>query len=117
MAEGKENENFQQEANEKEEKLKYLEFVQATTDDAVTSLSNIYLYAKDNSGPLKPGVETIEGVAKTVVIPASKIPTEAIKFADRAMDASFTTLQNIVPSVLKQLSTQACDTSVKESAE
>ncbi|KAF2292996.1 hypothetical protein GH714_034722 [Hevea brasiliensis] len=64
MAEGEDNQNIQQEPNEEEEGLKYLGFVQDAASYAVTTFSNVYLYAKDKSGPLKPGVETVEVMVK-----------------------------------------------------
>ncbi|KAI7757469.1 hypothetical protein M8C21_002762, partial [Ambrosia artemisiifolia] len=75
-----------------EERLKYLEFVQLAVLHAVVYASKVYGYAKDNSGPLKPGVETIEDVLKTVVGPAyykfHDIPVELLKFVDRKVSAT-----------------------------
>ena len=48
---------------------------------------NVYAYAKERSGPLKPGVETVEGTVKTVVGPVydkfHDVPIEVLKFVDR----------------------------------
>ncbi|KAF2305246.1 hypothetical protein GH714_003428 [Hevea brasiliensis] len=55
-----------------EERLKYLDFVRAAGVYAVDSFSTLYLYAKDISGPLKPGVDTIENVLDGVVPPVIK---------------------------------------------
>ena len=48
---------------------------------------NLYGYAKDKSGPLKPGVETFEGTVKSVVGPVYDkyhgVPVELLKFVDR----------------------------------
>lgn len=67
--------------------LKYLEFVQIAAVHAVVIVSSIYDFAKDNSGPLKPGVQTVEGTVKTVMSPVYEkiqdIPLELLKFADR----------------------------------
>lgn len=74
-------------AEEEEQRLKYLEFVQLATIHALVCFSNLYGYAKDKSGPLKPGVETVEGTVKTVVGPVydklHDIPIELLKFVDR----------------------------------
>ncbi|CAI0551374.1 unnamed protein product, partial [Linum tenue] len=47
----------------------------------------LYVYAKDKAGPLKPGVETVEGTVKTVVGPVydkfQDVPIEVLKFVDR----------------------------------
>lgn len=54
---------------------------------AVVYFSNLYGYAKDKSGPLKPGVETVEGTVKNVVGPVydkfHDVPIELLKFVDR----------------------------------
>nr|ARN59416.1 rubber elongation factor-like protein [Hevea brasiliensis] len=97
--------------NEEEERLKYLEFVQDATIYAVGSFSKLYLYAKDKSGPLKPGVNTVEVTVKSVVRPIySKfhdVPNKALKFADHTVDASVTILDPYVPTVVKHVSIQA----------
>lgn len=54
---------------------------------AVLCFWRLYGYAKDKSGPLKPGVETVEGTVKTVVGPVydkfHDVPIELLKFVDR----------------------------------
>ncbi|KAF2305253.1 hypothetical protein GH714_003351 [Hevea brasiliensis] len=62
MAEGEDNQQGG-------EGLKYLGFVQDAAAYAVTTFSNVYLYAKDKSGPLQPGVDIIEGPVKNVAVP------------------------------------------------
>ncbi|CAK9180259.1 unnamed protein product [Ilex paraguariensis] len=80
--------NPQPETTEAEEqRLKYLEFVQVASLRMVMCASKLYDYAKDNSGPLKPGVKTVEGTVKTVVGPVydkfHDVPAEVLKFVDR----------------------------------
>lgn len=74
-------------AVEQEQRLKYLEFVQVATIHALVCFSKLYFYAKDKSGPLKPGVDTVEGTVKTVVGPVYNklhyVPIELLKFVDR----------------------------------
>lgn len=66
--------------------------MQKTAENAVPYVSKAYDYAKENSGPLKPGVETIESTLKTVVGPAydtlHEVPVEVLKFADRQVSLS-----------------------------
>ncbi|KAF2305260.1 hypothetical protein GH714_003376 [Hevea brasiliensis] len=85
MAEDEDNQQGQGEG------LKYLGFVQDAAAYSVTTFSNVYLYAKDKSGPLQPGVDIIEGPVKNVAVPLynrfSYIPNGALKFVDRT-DAS-----------------------------
>lgn len=73
--------------SEEAQRLKYLEFVQVAALHAVLVAAKLYDYAKDNSGPLKPGVQTVEGTVKTIVGPVySKfhdVPIELLKFVDR----------------------------------
>ncbi|KAH7543039.1 REF/SRPP-like protein At3g05500 [Ziziphus jujuba] len=107
-------ENFdaqQQMAVEQEQRLKYLEFVQVATIHALVCFSKLYFYAKDKSGPLKPGVDTVEGTVKTVVGPVYNklhyVPIELLKFVDRKVDESVTELDRRVPLKVKQVSSQA----------
>jgi len=97
--------------SEEEQRLKYLEFVQVATLHALMCFSNLYGYAKDKSGPLKPGVETVEGTVKSVVGPVydkfHDVPIEVLKFVDRKMDESVNHLDRRVPPSIKQVSSQA----------
>lgn len=111
MAESDVSVTNQQEIQQSEqERLKYLEFVQVAVLHALVYASKVYGYAKENAGPLKPGVETIEGTLKTVVGPAYNkfhdVPVELLKFVDRKVDESVTKLDNRVPPFVKQVSTQ-----------
>lgn len=67
--------------------LKYLEFVQVAAIYIIVCFSSLYEYAKENSGPLKPGVQTVEGTVKTVIGPVYEkfhdVPFELLKFVDR----------------------------------
>ncbi|KAF3454524.1 hypothetical protein FNV43_RR04972 [Rhamnella rubrinervis] len=107
----------QQMAEEGEQRLKYLEFVQVASIHAVLCFWRLYGYAKDKSGPLKPGVETVEGTVKTVVGPVCDkfhdVPIELLKFVDRKVDESVTELDRRVPSTIKQVSSQAISTAQK----
>lgn len=110
MAEG--NVNLQEQmVKEEEQRLKYLEFVQVAAIHAVVTFANLYVYAKNKSGPLKPGVETVEGTVKSVVGPVydkfRDVPIEVLKFVDRKVDQSVSSLDSRVPPVVKQVSTQA----------
>ena len=66
--------------------MKYLKFVHAAARHAILCFSNLYCYAKDKPGPLKPVVETIEGTVKNVVGPVydrfHDVPLELLKFVD-----------------------------------
>lgn len=78
---------------EEKERLKYLEFVQAAAVEALLRFALIYAKAKDKSGPLKPGVESVEGAVKTVVGPVyhkyHDVPVEVLKYMDQKVIPSF----------------------------
>nr|BBE38099.1 Rubber elongation factor protein [Ficus carica] len=101
----------QQLDKEEEQRLKYLEFVQVAAVHTLVYLSNLYGLAKEKSGPLKPGVETVEGTVKSVVGPVYEkihvIPNELLKYVDRKVDASVTELDRHVPMTIKKVSSQA----------
>ncbi|KAL6964738.1 hypothetical protein U1Q18_035796 [Sarracenia purpurea var. burkii] len=103
--------------SEEEQRLKYLEFVQVATLHVLMCFSRMYAYAKDNSGPLKNGVETVEGTVKTVVGPVydkyHDVPIEVLKFVDRKVDASVNELDRRVPPLVKKVSTQALSAAQK----
>lgn len=91
--------------------MKYLDFVHTAALHAIVCFSNLYCYAKGKAGPLKPGVETVEGTVKTVVGPVYDrfhgVPLELLKFVDRKVDKSMTKLEPHLPLVVRQLSCQA----------
>ncbi|CAN4108806.1 unnamed protein product [Withania somnifera] len=89
-----------------QEKLKYLEFLQVAMIHAALYMAKVYGYAKENSGPLKPGVQTVEGTVKTVVGPVydkfHDVPVQVLKFVDRKVDQSVRKFETRVPPVVKQ---------------
>ncbi|KAJ6397493.1 hypothetical protein OIU77_018494 [Salix suchowensis] len=111
MAENDVNMQQQLDKEEEERRLKYLQFVQVAAVHAVLTFTNLYIYAKDKTGPLKPGVETVEGTVKSVVGPVydkfRDVPIEFLKFVDRKVDESVTNMDNHVPPLVKQVSSRA----------
>ncbi|KAI3977791.1 hypothetical protein MKX01_040536 [Papaver californicum] len=87
------------------ENLKHFDFIHIATLHAVVFLNKLYKLAKENSGPLKPGVESVEGTFKTVVDPVYQkfkhLPFQFLKFVDNKVDKS------MVPSVAKEVSREA----------
>ncbi|XP_038716652.1 REF/SRPP-like protein At3g05500 [Tripterygium wilfordii] len=96
---------------EEEERLKHLEFVQVAALQTIIYLSNLYVLAKEKSGPLKLGVETVEVTVKSVVGPVydkyHNVPIEVLKYVDRKVGESVTEWDRRVPPVIKQVSAQA----------
>lgn len=105
------NDSNQPKVQTEEEKLKYLEFVQVAALHTVLYALKAYSYAKENSGPLKNGVQTVEGTVKTVVAPVydkyHDVPSELLKLVDRKVDESVHKLDSRVPPAVKQLSSRA----------
>ncbi|KAI3810515.1 hypothetical protein L1987_20131 [Smallanthus sonchifolius] len=110
MAENSVHVTNQSEVEREEQRLKYLEFVQMAVLHVVLYASKVYGYAKNNSGPLKPGMETIEGTLKTVVGPAydkyHDVPVEVLKFVDRKVDESVNKFDTKVQPFVKHVSTK-----------
>lgn len=96
---------------EEEKSLKYLGFVHVAAIQALLCFSKLYEYAKENSGPLKSGVQSVEGTVKTVVGPVYNkfydVPFEFLKFVDRKVDESVCDLGKRMPPLVKDASTQA----------
>ncbi|CAI0551372.1 unnamed protein product, partial [Linum tenue] len=103
---------------EEEERLKYLEFVQAAALHALVTFTNLYVYAKDKAGPLKPGVETVEGTVKTVVGPVydkfQDVPIEVLKFVDRKVSAQAFSAAQAAPGAARAVATEVQRSGVKE---
>lgn len=125
-----------------EKNLKYMEFVQVAAIYVVVCFSSLYECAKENSGPLKPGVQTVEGTVKTVIGPVYEkfhdLPFQLLKFVDRKVsliqkrnprfcrlfiswswsrglqvDESLSELDRHVPCLVKQASSQALSVAQK----
>ncbi|EFJ10055.1 hypothetical protein SELMODRAFT_447462 [Selaginella moellendorffii] len=96
-----------------EPKLKYLGFFQAALIKVTVVIASLYEFAKENSGPLKPGVDSVEGTVKTVVAPVlHKIegrPAELLILVDSKVDEIVTALKNSLPQFVKERSQQAYD--------
>ncbi|KAL3688916.1 hypothetical protein R1sor_015225 [Riccia sorocarpa] len=84
--------------------LKYLGFVQVAVIRVLAYVTALYESAKDNSGPLKPGVDSVEGTVKTVVGPVyQKLegkPLELLSFADRKVGDIVRLLEGVLPEVV-----------------
>ena len=95
-----------QTGQEEMEKLQYLEIVHLAAIRAVLCVSNLYLYAKEKSGPLRNGVESVEGTVKTVVGPVydryHTLPFDLLKLADRKVGESVQELERHLPEGVKE---------------
>ncbi|CAI8591152.1 unnamed protein product [Vicia faba] len=97
--------------NQSVQQLKYLQFVQFATIHALMRCAILYSYAKERSGPLKTGVDTVEEAVKTVIGPVydkfHQVPVELLKYVDRKVGESVSELDRHVPTNVKKVSTQA----------
>ncbi|WOL18571.1 REF/SRPP-like protein isoform X1 [Canna indica] len=100
-----------EEAAAEQERLRYLAFVHAAAIQAALCVVRVYGYAKESAGPLKPGVQSVEGTVKTVVGPVydkmHDVPFEFLKFVDRKVEESVQELERRVPTVVKEASVAA----------
>ena len=60
--------------------LKYLDFIQVGAFYMIVSFSSLYNYAKESSGPLKPGVKIVEATVRTAIEPVCR------KFCDISLE-------------------------------
>lgn len=98
---------------EQERRLKYLGFFQVAVLKATACLSSLYDYAKENSGPLKAGVETVEQTVKTVVGPVyckiQGMPSELLYFVDNKVDDTICKVDEHLPPTVKHITYQVYD--------
>jgi len=96
-----------------EPSLKYLGVFQVVLLRATVCLSSFYEYAKENSGHLKSGVDTVEQTVKTVVGPVyhkfDGKPFELLHFLDRKVDTTIGKVDEYVPPTVKQKTCEVCD--------
>nr|GMD98032.1 REF/SRPP-like protein At1g67360 [Ipomoea batatas] len=94
-----------------EGKLMHLGFVRVVTVNAVVIISNLYEYAKQNSGPLKSTVGTVENAVTTVVRPVydkfKDVPDDVLVFLDRKVDEAIEKFDEHAPPMAKKLVSQA----------
>lgn len=84
--------------------LEHLGFVRILAINAAVLVSNLYIYAKQNSGPLKSTVEKVEDAVTTVVSPVYErfkgIPTDILVFLDKKVNLLLFYLHSFVVAVL-----------------
>ncbi|KAI3467706.1 hypothetical protein Pfo_024369 [Paulownia fortunei] len=90
-----------------EMQLKHLRFVRILTINAVVLVSNIYDYAKQNSGSLKSTVDTVENAVTTVVGPVydrlKGVPSDLLIFLDRKVDEATHKINECAPLAAKNV--------------
>ena len=82
--------------------MKYLGVVEIVADKATNYLGGVYTFAKERSGPLKPGVHSVESTVRTVIGPVYQIiegkPHRILLYVDQKVK-NFTLLVICLPFV------------------
>ncbi|KAI4374333.1 hypothetical protein MLD38_012340 [Melastoma candidum] len=103
---GRRDEGEEEEDEEEFGSLKYLEFVHAAGVYVVFCFFGLYEFAKANSGPLLPGVQSVEDTVRAVVRPLydkfRRVPIEALRFVDNKVDGYVSELEGLVPLTVKR---------------
>ncbi|KAK7400012.1 hypothetical protein VNO78_11210 [Psophocarpus tetragonolobus] len=106
MDTGKEREK----ENKSNEELKHLGFVKIAAIKAFVCVSNIYDFAKQNSGPLRSAVGTVEDTVTTVLGPLCHkfmpVPNHLLLFLDNKVDEASHKFDEHAPALVKQVATQ-----------
>ncbi|XP_057752644.1 REF/SRPP-like protein At1g67360 [Arachis stenosperma] len=102
----------QSEVERKSEKeLKHLGFVRIAAIQAFVCVSNLYQYAKHNSGPLRSAVGTVEGTVSAVLGPVYNkfrdVPDDLLVFVDNKVDEASQKFEEHAPPLVKQVARQA----------
>nr|KYP75679.1 REF/SRPP-like protein At1g67360 [Cajanus cajan] len=97
------------ESNDKE--LKHLWFVRIAAIQTYVFVSNLYEYAKQNSGPLRSTVGTVENTVTTVLGPVCNkfkdVPDDVLVFVDNKVDEASHKFDVHAPPFAKQLADKA----------
>ncbi|KAI5084615.1 hypothetical protein GOP47_0000784 [Adiantum capillus-veneris] len=87
--------------------LKYLGFFPAALSSVCVYLSAVYEAAKDQAGPLRPGVEDVEEVLKVVVRPVLRIAenqsAKLLDYVDKKVDEKLKMVEDHIPSFIKPI--------------
>ncbi|GMJ08192.1 LD-associated protein 1, small rubber particle protein [Hibiscus trionum] len=93
--------------------LKHLGFVRVAAIRTLVYVSYLYEYAKQNSGPLRSTVGTVEGAVTTAVSPVygrlKDVPDHLLAFLDKKVDEASHKFDDHVPAKAKQAIYQAQD--------
>ncbi|MED6170142.1 hypothetical protein PIB30_027989 [Stylosanthes scabra] len=97
----------------KNKELKHLGFVRVAAIQTFVVVSNLYEYAKQNSGPLRSAVGTVEGTVTSVLGPVynklKDVPDDVLVFVDNKVDDATHKFGHHAPSFAKHAASQAKD--------
>ncbi|OIW14663.1 hypothetical protein TanjilG_33005 [Lupinus angustifolius] len=107
--------------NKKRQELKHLGFVRIAAIQGIVFVSYLYEYAKQNSGPLRSAVGTVEGTATTVLGPVYNkfkgFPDLVLVFVDNKVDEATHKFNEHTPSFAKHVAVQVKDLTQKMAQE
>ncbi|TKY59892.1 REF/SRPP protein [Spatholobus suberectus] len=96
--------------NTNHEELKHLGFVKIAAIKVFVCVSNLYDYAKQNSGPLRSAVGTVEDTVTTVLGPVyhkfKGVPNHLLLFVDNKVDEATHKFDEHAPPLVKQVASQ-----------
>ncbi|KAG6653922.1 REF/SRPP-like protein At1g67360 isoform X1 [Carya illinoinensis] len=99
------------ETETKNQRLKHLGFVRMAAIHTLVCASNLYDYAKQNSGPLRSTVSTVEGAVTTVVGPVYEkfkgVPDDLLVFFDKKIDETSQKFDEHAPPLAKGVVSKA----------
>lgn len=99
------------EMEKSEGNLKHLGFVRVLAINTAVLVSNLYEYAKQNSGPLRSTVGTVENAVTTVVMPVYErlkgVPDEVLVFLDKKVDDGTAKFDEHAPPLVKKVVSKA----------
>ncbi|KAF3322800.1 stress-related protein-like isoform X2 [Carex littledalei] len=89
----------------KKQELKYLDFLHVAAVQVILCIASLYELAKEKSGPLKGGVQTVESTVKSIVAPVYNrihdLPLDLLCLADRKVDSVLGVVEQHVPATIK----------------
>ncbi|CAB4294588.1 unnamed protein product [Prunus armeniaca] len=95
----------------KEKELKHLGIFRVAAIHTLVCVSYLYDYAKQNSGPLRSTVGTVEGAVTAVVGPVYRkfkgVPDDVLAFLDTKVDQAAGKFDKHAPPLAKQVASQA----------
>ncbi|KAL1289798.1 REF/SRPP-like protein At1g67360 [Arachis stenosperma] len=95
----------------KNKELKHLGFVRVAAIQTFVVVTNLYEYAKQNSGPLRSAVGTVEGTVTSVLGPVynklKDVPDDVLVFVDNKVDDATHKFGEHAPSFAKQGASKA----------
>ncbi|KAL2332661.1 hypothetical protein Fmac_013874 [Flemingia macrophylla] len=95
----------------RDKELQHLWFVRIAAIQTYVFVSNLYEYAKQNSGPLRSAVGTVENTVTTVLGPVCNkfrgVPDDVLVFVDNKVDEATHKFDEHAPPFAKQLADKA----------